>query len=231
MPLSIPTPLGDISAAVWTYLPNRRLTNLADVRAALIDNLDVLLSSRESEVNALARYTALLAAVGAIPTNPELATDPRLNNLDATISSREPSTDPRLTNLDAPISGIASTLKPIIDAIIPALSLTKDAEGSVTADGTEQTVVDKVSTSPFKAQAIVNLSNLAGGDSVVLKEYTKTSSGGALGLVTSTTFTGPQGEPIAIFLLKNAIYEYKVTLQQTLGTYRNFAYVHLVGVT
>jgi len=170
MPLYVPLPTGDVAAAVWAYV-TRRLTNLDDVRAARIDNLD------------------------------------------------------------APISGIASTLKPVIDAIIPALSLTKDAEGTILADGSEQTIVDKVSTSPFKTQALVNLVNLALGDSVTLKEYTKLSSGGTLRLVTSTTFTGVQAEPIAIFLLKNAIYEYKVTLQQTLGTYRNFEYANLVGVT
>jgi len=37
-------PPGDISAAVWTYV-TRRLTNLDDVRAARIDNVDVAVST------------------------------------------------------------------------------------------------------------------------------------------------------------------------------------------
>jgi len=101
MPLSIPTPLGDISAAVWTYLPNRRLTNLADVRAALIDNLDVLLSSRESEAAALARATAILAAIGAIPTTPELEANAlaRYTALVAEEIETEWQTDPIVENV------------------------------------------------------------------------------------------------------------------------------------
>jgi len=48
MPLHIPLAINDVAAGVWSYLPNRRLTNLADVRAALIDNLDATISSRST---------------------------------------------------------------------------------------------------------------------------------------------------------------------------------------
>jgi len=55
MPLSIPTPLSDISAAVWTYL-SRLVTN---PQAAELANLDASISSREAEADAAARYAAL----------------------------------------------------------------------------------------------------------------------------------------------------------------------------
>lgn len=51
MPLHVPTPFPtsvDIAEAVWLHTPNRRLTNIDDVRAARIDNLDDLISSRSS---------------------------------------------------------------------------------------------------------------------------------------------------------------------------------------
>ncbi len=68
MPLIIPPSIpstGNISAAVWAYAA-RRLTNLSDIRAAEIDSLDALLSSR-----------ATPAQVAAL-----------LGNLDVLVSSR-----------------------------------------------------------------------------------------------------------------------------------------------
>lgn len=47
---------------------------------------------------------ATAAAVGAIPTDPLLASDSRLDNLDAAISSRSSHGAPDLTNLDAAVS-------------------------------------------------------------------------------------------------------------------------------
>jgi hypothetical protein len=67
MPLSVPTPTADIADAVWAYV-SRLLTN---PQAAELANLDATVSSREAEADALKRYTALLAAIGAIPIIPQ----------------------------------------------------------------------------------------------------------------------------------------------------------------
>jgi len=74
MPLHGPTPVGDIAAGVWSYLPNRRLTNLADGRAVLIDNLDVLLSSRLSKAD----FDTKIPDARAL----------RIDNLDVVLSTR-----------------------------------------------------------------------------------------------------------------------------------------------
>lgn len=102
MPLHVPTPISAIAAGVWSYLPNRRLTNIDDVRAALIDNLDVLLSTRE-------------------PAN-----DAKLLNLDALISSRATPAQVAalLGNLDVAVSS-RSTLTGAQVWAIPARDLTK----------------------------------------------------------------------------------------------------------
>lgn len=52
----------------------------------------------------IAEIEAETDGIAAIPTNPLLSTDIRLNHLDVDISTREPSTDPRLAHLDADIS-------------------------------------------------------------------------------------------------------------------------------
>jgi len=96
MPLHLPAvggaSLADITSGVWAYDP-RRVTNLADVRAALIDNIDALLSTRLSSTDFDTRLSAVRAAyidlladakvglaaleavASAIPTTPELEAD------------------------------------------------------------------------------------------------------------------------------------------------------------
>lgn len=108
------------------------------------------------------------------------------------------------------------------------MSLKIDTSGSLTADGLEDTIIDKVLGIAFKGQLSLDLSNLGGGDSIIVKEYTKITSSGSLRLLTSTTFTGVQAEPTAVFLVKNLAYEHKVTLQQILGTLRTFSYTYFV---
>jgi len=106
-----------------------------------------------------------------------------------------------------------------IDRII---GLEVEADGTLTADGTQQTIYDKSSTKPFKAQLLLDVANLALGDSVEVIEWVKVLSGGTLRWCTRTRFTGVQEEPIAVLLSKVLTYEYKVTLQQVTGTYRSF---------
>ena len=103
-----------------------------------------------------------------------------------------------------------------------AVALKVEADGTLTADGTQQTVYDKSATKPFKAQVLLDLSALSIGDSIEVIEWIKVLSGGTLRRCTTTRFTGVQGEPIAVFLNKVLTYEYKVTLQQIAGSYRSF---------
>jgi len=118
----------------------------------------------------------------------------------------------RLTNLD-------DVRAARIDNI---LALKVEADGTLTANGTQQTIIDKTTTIPFKAQLLLDLFNLTVGDSVEVIEWIKVLSGGVLRRCTTTRFTGVQEEPIAVFFNKVLTVEYKVTLQQISGTYRSF---------
>ncbi len=73
-----PSPAGPTAAEVWAYA-TRLLTNLSDVRAARIDNLDAPISgiptTPELEATALLRYNLLMAALAGIPITPELEAD------------------------------------------------------------------------------------------------------------------------------------------------------------
>jgi len=70
---------------------------LKNHRNSVEPKIDTTISSRASQ-----------ESVNAIPTNPLLDNDSRLDNLDATISSRLASNDSRLDNLDAAISSRSS---------------------------------------------------------------------------------------------------------------------------
>lgn len=117
--------------------------------------------------------TATQASVDAIPTNPLLTNDSRLNNLDATISSRATQTsvnaiptnplltnDGRLDNLDATISSRSTQVS--VDAIPTNPLLTNDAR----LNNLDATISSRASSAEATAiaNAIAALNNLAGPD-------------------------------------------------------------------
>jgi len=105
---------------------------------------------------------------------------------------------------------------------IVVTALKEEDKGTLTADGTIQTVVDKTSTKPFMCQLILDVSNMSGADQVEIVEEMKVLATGSLQKFTKTRITGKQDEPVLIFAPKYAVREYKVTLQQLAGTYRSF---------
>jgi len=75
---------------------------------AVNDNINQHRNSVEPKIDTTISSRASQESVSAIPTNPLLDNDSRLDNLDATISSRLASNDSRLDNLDATISSRSS---------------------------------------------------------------------------------------------------------------------------
>jgi len=98
------------------------------------------------------------------------------------------------------------------------------AEGTVTADGTEQTLLDSSLLATF--QAHVSLINMAGGDTVVIRIKSKIGSLGTLRTVYEATFSGAQtganllqiGPPLP------SGWQYVLTIQQTAGVNRQYLY-------
>ena len=118
----------------------------------------------------------------------------------------------KLTNLD-------DARAALIDKITKA---EEDSSGTLTADGTEQEMVSKTSTEPFMSQLILDVSNMAGADQILIEETVKVLPAGGLEKFTRTRITGAQEEPILMFVQKYAVRQYRVTLQQLAGIYRDF---------
>ena len=98
---------------------------------------------------------------------------------------------------------------------------TLNSQGTTTADGTEQTLWDVTTSKYFTAQ--VDLQNMQSGDTTVIKRYSKVRAGSTLVMEWSETYTGAQtGKNIIYFPPWASDVEYKVTLTQTAGTFRNY---------
>jgi hypothetical protein len=162
----------------------------------------------------------------------------KLDNLDATISSRATASDVwsysarSLTELkgqaridllgeDASFEAGTGTRKVVLDRL---LAPTSPLEGTLTADGTEQTVVDVTGTLEFNLDGYIDLSNMASGDTVVIRQFMKISSGGNYIKYAEETYSGAQSLPLLHIVTKPAVYGLKITLQQTAGTNRNYPY-------
>ena len=105
-------------------------------RAAGLDNLDTNIASRATQVS----VNNVQSSVNSIPTNPLLTNDARLNNLDATVSSRAATADARFVHLDADISSRAAT------ADVRFAHLDVDMSSRAT-----QVSVDAIPTNPLQA--------------------------------------------------------------------------------
>ncbi len=91
-------------------------------------------------------------------------------------------------------------------------------EGHLTADGSEQTLVEF--TELGKMEGYVNLSNLAPGDTAVIRQYQKVY--GTYEQYAEESYSGVQALPAVYITPKSGKNGIKVTLQQTAGTMRAF---------
>jgi len=95
-------------------------------------------------------------------------------------------------------------------------------EGTITADGTEQVVIEI--TELMNIEGYIDLSNLASGDTVIIRIYVKVKDGGDYEKHAEETYSGAQTLPLLFIQPRPAKYGLKITLQQTAGTYRNYDY-------
>jgi len=100
------------------------------------------------------------------------------------------------------------------------------AEGTLVADGTEQTVVEVAeSKKPIRIYGWISLDNMDTGDQVTIYVYVKVKSGGSYIRHAIEQFADAQEKPAVYFVDRVVQYGFKVTLQQTAGTYRSFDYI------
>jgi glycerol uptake facilitator-like aquaporin len=102
-----------------------------------------------------------------------------------------------------------------------ALVLKLVGEGTLTANGTEQTVFESAEQGVFEGW--IDLANMASGDTTVIKIYVKTKTDGTYRLYDSASYSDAQLNP-AVHIIDLAAKGFKVTLQQTSGSYKTYDY-------
>jgi hypothetical protein len=103
------------------------------------------------------------------------------------------------------------------------------ASGTVTATvGSEVTVTDQTGSQGHVLDGVLDLRNLASGDTVEIRLYVMALSGGTLSRAYYQKFTnaqddvGNQKSPVLYIPAMTAAYEWKLTVKQTAGTARTF---------
>lgn len=109
--------------------------------------------------------------------------------------------------------------------------LRKIAEGTITADGSEQTILEYTGDIS-RIEGYIDLSELrssipAPQDTVIIRVYVKIKSDGGFVLQDVGTFRGVQTDPALWIMPRMSGYGLKVTLQQVEGSYRTFSYLFI----
>lgn len=100
------------------------------------------------------------------------------------------------------------------------------SKGSLVADGTEQALVEAVGV--VELQGYVELSEMQGGDAVVIRQYMKLKTLSLYKKYAEDSYDGVQPQPCIFVKAKPSVYGVKVTLQQTAGLPRGFDYLWFV---
>jgi len=163
-----------------------------------------------------------------VPDFPKVKVDPRdvwtYESRTLTSLTGQPRID--LLGEDASFEAGTGARKTLIDRLAYVDAFDTPIEGSVTMDGTEKTVVqDELTGNPQRfLEGYIDLSPMASGDTIVVRQYIKISDAGGYVKYAEETFTGPQSLPLLYVTTKPGRYGIKITAQQTSGTYRTLTY-------
>jgi hypothetical protein len=166
------------------------------VRAGLIDNLDVAVSTRSS-------HSAGDVWAVAARTLTHITGDPRTD----------------LLGEDATFEAGTGARKAVLDKLLAPLAPT---EGTVTTDGTVQTLVEKTGTLEFQLDGYVDLTHMAAGDAITIIQSMKIASGGAYVAYASENYSDAQTLKLLHIVTKPAVYGLKVTITETGGAHRAY---------
>ena len=102
------------------------------------------------------------------------------------------------------------------------------ASGTVTTDGTEQTIRDETGSEGKVLDALIDLGNSISTETIEVRVYTKVLTGGALRRIYFQKFVGAQDDegtqrsPIVYIPAITATTEWKLTIKKTAGTNRAY---------
>jgi hypothetical protein len=183
-----------IATAVWAALQASNTVS-GSFGAALQGSVDVAVSSRQSAATALSQYNTLLSDIGAIPTDPLLTTDSRLDYLDAHISATQTAST-ALTQYNTIVAGLVSiegdiaaiptnpvlTTDSRLDYLDAHISATQTAATALTQYDTLVSDIDAIPTNPV----LTTDSRLSNLDATVSSRATQTSVNNVQNLVITT---------------------------------------------
>jgi hypothetical protein len=108
--------------------------------------------------------------------------------------------------------------------IVNALLLDAETGGTLTADGTEQTVyINNIPAGIFEPLIVnIDCTNMAAGDVTILRTYYRINAGGNLIKKDEVTLNGAQDPELKNIILEPNRYGVQVTLEQTAGVNRDY---------
>jgi hypothetical protein len=197
-------------AAVWNF-STRTLTGFTGQARADLVGLDEPVYTRlDVPVSTRSSHTAADVWAVATRTLTSLAGQPRID----------------IWGEDASFEAGTGLRKTRIDRLANMDAFDTPIEGTLTADGTEQNLVlDEIPGNPPRfLDGYVDLSAMAEGDTVVIRQYVSLVTPVSYKKYAEETFSGPQALPLLYITTKTGRYGIKVTLQQTAGTFKTFPF-------
>jgi hypothetical protein len=94
-------------------------------------------------------------------------------------------------------------------------------ESTVVMDGTEQVLVEQTDGVVSLLEGYVDMSNMTGVDTIVIRQYMKIKTGGDYVKYAEEIYTGAQPTPLVYISAKPAKIAVKVTAEQTAGVHRS----------
>jgi len=104
-----------------------------------------------------------------------------------------------------------------------AKKITPIKSGIMTADGSEQTLIEYVGIGVISGK--INLREMEEGDTVVIRQYVKLRHDGDYNSIEEETYVGVQKNPVVYIIPTVVEVAMKVTIQQTTGSFKNFEYI------
>lgn len=175
----------------------------------------VKVSPNDDYVDAPISDTALEAT--SLSLSAEIVTKPTLSQIEAsTILAKEGADNDTLETLSNQIDLLQGDLDSMV--ALDAVS------GTLSADTTEQNIyINDAPSQEWIADSLnIDTIEMQAGDIIVIKTFVRLKSGGTYREQDSVTLTGVQPFPAILIKGYPNRYGYKVTLQQTAGTNRDF---------
>lgn len=121
-----------------------------------------------------------------------------------------------------------SPLELIVERVMIPQLLKIISEGVVTANSTEQILLEYYGLAVISGY--IDLSAMDEEDEIVIRAYVMIEKKGDFKLYRAETFAGRQTEPALYIMPRLTGYGFKITLQQTKGSYKTFRYIFARGV-